>query len=57
MGVTQSLRALGQALPSLLAGVLVSINQNLAILTGAVIILLAWAIFVICFRTPRRNEA
>lgn len=57
MGVTQSLRALGQALPSLLAGFLVSINQNLAILTGAVIILLAWAIFVICFRTPRRNEA
>ena len=51
MGVTQSLRALGQALPSLIAGFLVTINQNLAILTGAAIILLAWAIFVICYRT------
>lgn len=49
MGVTQSLRALGQALPALIAGFLVSISQNLAILTGAAIILLAWAIFVICY--------
>ena len=50
MGVTQSLRALGQAIPSLVAGFLVSINENLAILTGAVIILLAWAAFMISFR-------
>lgn len=50
MGVTQSLRALGQAVPSLIAGFLVTLNQNLAILTGAGIILLAGGIFVICFR-------
>jgi len=56
MGVTQSLRALGQAVPPLLAGFLVSINENLAILTGSGIILLAGAIFVICFR-PNRNLA
>lgn len=54
MGVTQSLRALGQAIPSLIAGFLVSINENLAILTGAGIILLAWIIFVISFRPTGR---
>ncbi len=53
MGVTQSLRALGQAIPSLVAGFLVTINENLAILTGAVIILLAWLIFMISFRKTR----
>lgn len=53
MGVTQSLRALGQAIPSLIAGFLVTINENLAILTGAAIILLAGAIFVIYFRQAR----
>ena len=52
MGVTQSLRALGQAIPSLVAGFLVTINENLAILTGSAIILLAWAIFMISFRKP-----
>lgn len=56
MGVTQSLRALGQALPPLLAGFLVSINQNLAILTGSAIILLAGAIFVICFRPQAQKS-
>ncbi|MFA6024306.1 MAG: MFS transporter [Candidatus Gracilibacteria bacterium] len=54
MGITQSLRALGQAIPSLVAGFLVTINENLAILTGAVIILLAWIIFVISFK-PKRS--
>jgi len=55
MGVTQSLRALGQAIPSLVAGFLITINENLAILTGAIIILLAWGIFVIFFRKPQRS--
>lgn len=55
MGVTQSLRALGQAIPSLIAGFLVSINENLAILTGAVIILLAWAFFMISFRLSAKK--
>lgn len=50
MGVTQSLRALGQAIPSLVAGFLVTLNQNLAILTGSGIILLAWVVFMISFR-------
>lgn len=50
MGVTQSLRALGQAIPSLVAGFLVTLNQNLAILTGSGIILLAWCVFMISFR-------
>lgn len=56
MGVTQSLRALGQAIPSLIAGFLVTINENLAILTGATIILLAWGIFVIFFRKLQPNK-
>lgn len=56
MGVTQSLRALGQAIPSLVAGFLVTINENLAILTGATIILLAWIIFVLSFRKLSPNQ-
>lgn len=56
MGVTQSLRALGQAIPSLVAGFLVTINENLAILTGATIILLAWIIFVLSFRKLSPNH-
>jgi DHA1 family tetracycline resistance protein-like MFS transporter len=55
MGITQSLRALGQALPPLIAGVLVSFGQNLPTLVSAGIILLAWLIFVICFRPLRFN--
>ena len=55
MGVTQSLRALGQAIPSLVAGFLVTINENLAILTGSAIILLAWGIFVIFFRQANQK--
>ncbi len=53
LGITQSLRALGQALPPLIAGVLISFGQNLPTLASAGIILLAWLIFVICFRPLR----
>jgi len=51
LGITQSLRALGQAIPPLAAGFLVNIDQNLPTWTAAGLILLAWGIFVIFFRT------
>ncbi len=51
MGITQSLRALGQAVPPLLAGFLVNIDQNLPTWTAAGLILLAAGIFVIYFRS------
>lgn len=50
MGITQSLRALTQAIPPIIAGFLVSVNQNLPTLTASALILLAWAAFMISFR-------
>ncbi len=50
MGITQSLRALGQAIPPLIAGFLVNISQNLPTYTASALILLAWGIFMISFR-------
>lgn len=50
LGISQSLRALGQAIPPLLAGFLVNIDQNLPTWTASGLILLAALIFVIYFR-------
>lgn len=50
MGIISSIRALGMAVPPLLAGVLVTINQNFAILSSAFIILLAWIAMMYGFR-------
>jgi DHA1 family tetracycline resistance protein-like MFS transporter len=56
LGITQSLRALGQAVPPLLAGFLVNIDQNLPTWTASGLILLAAIIFVIFFRSkPLKN--
>ncbi|MEM6269425.1 MAG: MFS transporter [Bacteroidota bacterium] len=49
MGVSQSLGALGNAVPPLLAGFLSSLNYNLPILAAAIIVLIGW----IAFRTRR----
>lgn len=51
MGITQSLRALGQAVPPIVAGFLVSVDQNLPTYAAAALILLAWAVFMISFRS------
>ena len=56
MGIIQSLRALGQAVPPIIAGFLVSVDQNLPTYTAAVLILLAWAVFMISFR-PKPKHA
>ncbi len=50
MGITQSLRALGQAIPPMIAGFLVSFSPNLPTLAAGGLILLAWAVFMISFR-------
>lgn len=57
LGITQSLRALGQAIPPLAAGFLVNIDQNLPTWTAGALILLAAFIFVIFFRSksPRHS--
>jgi MFS transporter, DHA1 family, tetracycline resistance protein len=53
MGVVSSLRALGMAVPPLIAGVLVTVNQNFAIIAAAVITLLAWVSFMYGFRESK----
>lgn len=53
MGISQSLRALGQAIPPLVAGFLVNIDQNLPTWTASALILLAAIVFVIYFRRAR----
>lgn len=57
MGITQSLRALGQAIPPILAGFLVSFSQNLPTLTAGGLILLAWAVFMIFFRSKSKHSS
>jgi len=50
MGIISSIRAAGMAIPPLAAIVLLTINQNLAILSSAGIVLLAWLAFMYGFR-------
>lgn len=56
MGITQSLRALAQAVPPIIAGFLVTVDQNLPTLSASALILLAWIVFMISFRPKLLNR-
>lgn len=55
MGINQSLQALSQSLPPILAGFAVSIHYSLPILLAAGTIFLSWVVFMIFFR-PQQKE-
>ncbi len=46
MGINQSIQSLGMAIPPIIAGFIVSVHQNLPILSGAAFTLVAWVVFV-----------
>lgn len=55
MGINQSLQALSQSLPPILAGFAVSIHYSLPILLAAGTIFVSWVVFMIFFR-PQQKE-
>lgn len=50
MGIVSSIRAAGMAIPPIAAALLLSINQDYALLASSGIILLAWLVFMFGFR-------
>ncbi|MEK6981523.1 MAG: MFS transporter [Candidatus Micrarchaeota archaeon] len=49
LGINQSIQALGQAIPPLIAGVIVSIDKTLPIITASIVMFCAWAFFYFYF--------
>ncbi|MEK7146422.1 MAG: MFS transporter [Patescibacteria group bacterium] len=56
LGINQSLHSLGQALPPLLAGFLVTINSSLPIFLGACSVAISWFIFLFFFKPKAKQE-
>lgn len=46
LGINQSMQSLGEIIPPFIAGYLISIDSGLPVLVGAVVVLIAWLIFV-----------
>lgn len=57
LGINQSIQALGQAIPPIVAGFIVSVNQNMPIIVGSLAILQAWIIFVLFFKPQKARTA
>ena len=55
LGINQSMRSLGQAIPPVIAGYINAINEQLPLLTAAGLTLIAWMVYVFIFRQSRRN--
>ncbi|MEI6221869.1 MAG: MFS transporter [bacterium] len=53
LGINQSIQSLGQALPPIIAGFIVSLNINLPTIVAAAATGLAWIIFFFFFRTQK----
>lgn len=49
LGINQSVQALGQAIPPLIAGVIVSIDKTLPIITASIVMFCAWFVFYFYF--------
>jgi MFS transporter, DHA1 family, tetracycline resistance protein len=47
LGINQSVQSLGQAIPPMIAGFIVSINMNLPILIASIFTFLGWGVFVL----------
>lgn len=53
LGIQQSIQSLGIALPAVISGFIFSINPNLPNLVGGSLMLAAWLIFLIFFKTKK----
>jgi MFS transporter, DHA1 family, tetracycline resistance protein len=59
LGINQSITALGQTIPPLIAGFLIAININLPIIAAAVSVFLGWLVFIFSFYNktePQKSE-
>lgn len=56
LGINQSIQSLAQAIPPIIAGVLVSVHTTLPIWVGSLSILAAWFVFIRFFK-PAQNQA
>lgn len=50
MGINQSIQALGQAIPPIIAGFIVSMHQSLPILVAGGLMLLGWVVYLFSFQ-------
>jgi DHA1 family tetracycline resistance protein-like MFS transporter len=57
LGINQSMQSLGQMLPPLIGGYLVSLGGGLPLLTGSVLILLGWLVYMVLFRKSRKPQS
>ena len=51
LGINQSMQSLAQSIPPIIAGIIVSINPALPIITASIVTFVAWIIFVVFFRS------
>ncbi len=58
LGINQSIQSLGQAIPPILAGFLITVNQYLPIITASVVMFIAWFVFMAFYkgRHPRVQQ-
>jgi DHA1 family tetracycline resistance protein-like MFS transporter len=50
LGINQSMLSLGNLLPPILAGYLNTLNGNFPLLAGALLVFVAWLVFMLAFR-------
>ncbi|MEW6035797.1 MAG: MFS transporter [Candidatus Micrarchaeota archaeon] len=53
LGITQSIQSLAQAVPPLVAGIIISFDIHLPVIASCLIILVAWGVFALAFRPAR----
>ncbi len=53
LGINQSITSLGQAIPPIIAGSIVSLHMNAPIVVAAIIMFISWLIFEIAFKPVR----
>lgn len=57
LGINQSIQSLGQAIPPIIAGFIVSIDRSLPIIVSGAFTLLAWILFVTLFRNKSHTTS
>lgn len=50
LGINQSIQSLGQAIPPIISGIIVSINRSLPMLIAGISVLLAWTLFMTLYK-------
>ena len=55
LGINQSMLSVAQALPPLIAGVIVAIHPSFPIIAGSILTFAAWLIFLLFFRPAHKN--